>query len=80
MKVRISDIPNEKSFEDYPEDTVFIWGEKRPEGIFNHLFFTKDKIKISRSEYRVYDLIEYLTENKLSEEEITIEELERFKI
>ncbi|MCM1286555.1 MAG: hypothetical protein NC213_10290 [Acetobacter sp.] len=78
MKVKISDIPKGKSFEDYPEDTEFIWDEKRT--IYDVLYFTKDRILLNCSEYCIDEIIDYMLKNNLSEEDITIEELEQFRI
>lgn len=30
MKIRVSDIPNEKSFEDYSDDTIFVLNDRMP--------------------------------------------------
>lgn len=47
---------------------------------FKYLFLTKDRITINPNEYRAFDLIDYMNENKINEEDLTLEELEKFRI
>lgn len=47
---------------------------------FKYLFLTKDRITINPNEYRAFDLIDYMNENRIKEEDLTLEELEKFRI
>lgn len=40
MKIKISEMPNGATFDDYPEDTIFIWDDDDP---MAHDYFWEDE-------------------------------------